>query len=656
MRLIHRTLALLSVVMLLAACGEQGETTTLPAEQPPATEVVDDTPDQPEQPPVHPSAELADWERDYHSHANFREISIRHSDIDLEVDFNARSLRGHVVHHLDIHNADAEQLVLDSRNIDLGKISTRAGDDSDWQTVQAQIDDADAADWMGSAVRIPLTDNANQVRIEFATRPEASGLQWLAAELTAGGEHPYLYSQSQAIHARSWIPLQDTPSVRFTYDATLRVPPELMALMSAENPTELNPEGVYQFHMPQPIPSYLMAIAVGNLRYEPMSERTAVYSEPELIDAAKAEFEDTEQMIVIGEALYGPYRWEDYDLLILPPSFPFGGMENPRLSYITPTVIAGDKSLVALIAHELAHSWSGNLVNNATWRDFWLNEGFTRYFENRIMEELFGTERAEMEATLGYQGLLSTMERLDERDEILAVDLRGRDPDDGFHAVPYDKGRLFLAYLEEHYGRETFDAFLREYFDHFAFQSITTETFVDYLQANLLDAFPGVVSRKKVNQWIYEPGIPDDAVIPQSDTLSRLDHYINGIAEGELEVAAIDTGEWSVQEWLYFLDNLPRQLDHALMQEMDQAWQLTESRNNEIAHSWLMLAILNEYEAVYDRLNQYLRNIGRNKLVRPLYQALANGSEQQQAMAREAFADARTGYHPITINAIEALL
>ncbi|MGH8496302.1 MAG: M1 family metallopeptidase [Gammaproteobacteria bacterium] len=589
---------------------------------------------------------------DYHSFANPEELRVKHLKLDLDVDFGQRVLRGYAelaIEHLD---PEARELVLDTRDLHIERVETTAGDGV-WHATRFAL--GEPVEYLGRPLTIEIPERADAVRVHYRTSPAASGLQWLTPAQTAGGRHPFLFTQSQAIHARSWIPLQDTPQVRMSYAATIRTPPGLLAVMSAAAEPGTQRDGEYRFDMPQPIPSYLVALAVGDLVFEPMGERTGVYAEPSVVDAAAAEFADTERMLETTEGLFGPYRWGRYDLLILPPSFPFGGMENPRLSFITPTVIAGDKSLVALIAHELAHSWSGNLVTNATWRDLWLNEGFTVYVESRIMEVVYGLDRKRMEDTLGYQSLVEEFGKVGPQDEMLAVDLRGRDPDDVFNDVPYEKGRLLLVYLEHRFGRDAFDRFLREYFENFAFRSMTTERFLAWLDEHLLQTAPGIVELADVRRWVYEPGLPDGAVLPRSDAFAKIDVVRGRWLEGELAADDIDTAAWTVHEWLHFLNNLPNELDRTRLAALDEAFALTGSRNAEIASSWLEISVRNRYEPAYGRLEDFLIAIGRRKLIEDLYKELVK-TDEGRAFALRAYAQAKSGYHPMMITTAEKIL
>ncbi|MBU2978199.1 M1 family metallopeptidase [Alteromonas sp. C1M14] len=577
---------------------------------------------------------------DYHSFSNPDEVRVTHLDLSLTADFDLHELIGSATLDFKRVKDDADTLIVDTRDLAIKQVTVNG------EPVDYALSDPDEN--LGSALSISLPKQASQVTIEYATSANASGVQWLTPAQTQGKKHPFLFTQAQAIHARSFIPLQDSPQVRITYDARIRTPKDLLAVMSASNDPDTPRDGDYSFTMPQPIPSYLIALAIGHLDFKAMGKRTGVYAEPEILDAAAAEFEDTESMLEVTENTYGPYRWDRYDLLILPPSFPFGGMENPRLSFITPTVIAGDKSLVSLIAHELAHSWSGNTVTNATWRDLWLNEGFTTYLTYRIMEMVYGEHRYNMEAVLGYQSLQADLNALPPKDQILAIDLRGRNPDDVFSDIPYEKGALFLRELEQKVGRANFDAFLMAYFEHFAFQSITTDTFVAYLNDTLLKQYPEKLSKARIHQWIFEPGLPEGAPVPESDAFDIIDTARQAWLNGDIHAAQINTAQWTTHEWLYFLNNMPKALSDTQLQDLDSAFNLTQSSNNEIAHSWLLIAVNNEYKPAYDRLYDYLVHIGRNKLVKPLYKALAQTPEGK-AFAKKAFEEAKPGYHPLTI-------
>jgi leukotriene-A4 hydrolase len=588
------------------------------------------------------------------TYANIDAFVTKHLLLDLTADFESKTLRGTAELQLERRDPRATEIVLDTRDLQIQKTETASGTGS-WSETAFRLDQPTPA--FGSALRVTVPANADRVRVTYASSPSAKGLQWLTPAQTSGKKQPFLFSQAQAIQARSFIPLQDTPAVRMTYDATIRVPKDLVAVMAAEAVPGEKGSGVFRFRMPQAIPSYLIAVAVGDLTFKAMSDRTGVWAEPAMVDAAAKEFEDTEQMIKTTEALYGPYRWGRYELLVLPPSFPFGGMENPRVTFATPTVIVGDKSLVALVAHELAHSWSGNLVTNATWSDFWLNEGFTTYLERRIVEVVYGKRLADMERIIGLRDLAQARADVTAPgDRTLQPDLKGRDPDDAYSVVAYEQGALFLSFLEAKFGREPFDQFLRRWFDEHAFQSVSTDQFLAFLTRHLLAAHPGVVTDAQVQEWLHTDTIPSFAVMPKSDALEKVeqarDAWLNG---GSMDALSKTASAWSTQEWVHFIDSLPRKLSTEKLSALDRQLKLTDSPNPEIAHVWFRLAISNRYSAAYPAMERYMVAIGRRKLIVPLYRDLAVTPEGK-SLAVKIYAKARDGYHPVAQSTVDALL
>jgi aminopeptidase N len=598
---------------------------------------------------------------DYHSYANVDQFRVTHLELDLRVDLKGKTITGVAALELKRVDPRATQIVLDTKDLMILDVMQKATDvlgatgknQTIWVSRPFHLEKPDPI--LGSAlvIELPLSKRGSEsIRIDYETLPDSAALQWLTPKQTARHK-PFLYTNSEPIGARSWIPLQDTPQVRATYKAKVHTDYDVRAVMSAENDPKAK-HGEYSFVMPQAVPSYLIALAVGDLEFQETGPRTGVYAEKSMIKEAAKEFADTELMIQANEKMFGPYRWSRYDVLVMPPSFPEGGMENPRLSFITPTVVVGDKSLVSVIAHELAHSWAGNLVGNATWRDLWLNEGFTDYMESRIMTAVYGESRSSMEAVLGLKSLQADLAKLKPADQILAIDLRGRDPDEVFSGIPYEKGRLFLNYLDAKFGRERFDAFLRGYFDHFAFKSITTEQFVAYLQENLLDRFPGIVTLDQVDAWVFGPGLPADAVLPVTTMFEPVDEARAVWLSGKLPSKKVGT-DWIAQQWLYFLDNMPATLGAGQLADLDKAFGLSKSPNAEIAHSWFMLVIANDYRPSFPRLEEYLKTVGRRKLVAPLYEALMKTPSGTE-VAKRVFAKARPGYHPDTVKAIEAIV
>lgn len=588
--------------------------------------------------------------QDPHSYAVPAEVKVKHLDWTATVDFESRTIRATAEWEVEgIGGADS--IHMDTKDLVIKAITLDDG-------VAAEYRLAKTDPILGQALVIAIKPATKVIRIEYETSPRAEALQWLSPQQTAGKTSPFLFTQSQAILARSWVPCQDTPGVRFTYTADVKVPGNLLALMSASNPKEKNASGEYHFEMQQAIPSYLLALAVGDLTFEPISERSGVYAEEALIDEAAWEFADLEKMISAAESLYGPYKWERYDVLVLPPSFPFGGMENPRLTFATPTILAGDRSLTSLIAHELAHSWSGNLVTNATWNDFWLNEGFTVYFETRIMEKLYGKDYAEMLASLNLQDLHDEIESLNEKnqsaDTRLKLSLEGRNPDEGVTSIAYNKGYFFLRSIEEKHGRDKFDAFLKDYFAENAFGSMDTDAFRNYITNYFKEKYNIALDSARFDKWIESEGLPSEVPQPVSERFENVDQVIaSWLAEKTLD-KSIST-DWSTHEWLHFLKNLPEKLSQEQMRAIDNFGKFTESGNAEITTEWGVIAIRNDYEKMEPRIESFLINTGRRKFLSPLYNELIKTDEGRKR-AMEIYRKARPNYHFVATNTFDKLL
>jgi aminopeptidase N len=583
-----------------------------------------------------------------HSHAQPAESKVTHLSWDADVDFEQKQLRAKATY--DLENAeDADRLMLDVRNLNINEVWVDGEKTDKWWLGQG-------SDYFGQGLEIEIKPTTKQVSIAYTTNPDAQALQWLTPQQTAGKEHPFLFTQSQAILARTWIPIQDSPGIRYTYDAHVTVPSGLMAVMSASNPTEIDSTGEYDFKMEQPIPSYLMALAVGDLRFKAIGDETGVYAEPSMLDASAFEFEDMQKMLESAEEIYGAYAWDRYDVLVLPPSFPFGGMENPRLTFATPTILAGDKSLTALIAHELAHSWSGNLVTNRTWNDFWLNEGFTVYFERRIMEAVYGKDYTAMLQVLGRQDLMSTLAELGEESEDthLKLDLDNRDPDDGMTDIAYEKGNAFLMMLEEAVGRERFDAFLYRHFEENAFKTTNTEAFVQRIKDDLLEGDAERFEELKINEWVYGPGLPSNAVAVSSDAFSKVEANMEAWLVND-DLSAMDPTGWTTHQWLHFLRNLPDSITTAQMSQLDRAFGFTETGNSELAAEWYVLALEQEYTPADDAIEAFLIEVGRRKFLVPIYTAMVE-ADPTLARARAVYAQARNNYHSVSVQTLDELL
>ena len=585
---------------------------------------------------------------DPHSFAKPDEAVVKHLDIDITVDFDKKTISGTATCKIENKN-NATQVIFDTHDLTIEKVTLDSGSPATFKL-------GDDVKYLGRALTVNITPQTKSVSISYSSSPSAEAVQWLTKEQTAGKTASFLFTQSEAILARSWVPIQDSPGIRFTYSATVHVPKGLMAAMSASNPQEKSADGVYHFDMPQPIPAYLLALAVGDFVFKPVGKRTGVYAEPVTVDKAVYEFADMEKMVDAAEKLYGPYEWGRYDLIVLPPSFPFGGMENPRLTFCTPTVLAGDRSLVSLVAHELAHSWSGNLVTNATWNDFWMNEGFTVYFENRIMEALYGKSFSDMQSLLGLEDVKETIAELGDTsaDTHLKLNLAGRNPDDGMNDVAYEKGHFLLLLIEQTVGRAKFDAFLKNYFQRHKFQSITTEQFLAEYKSELIK--DDSVEAKKINieEWIYKPGIPSNCPTIVSERFNAVDAVAAEWKRG-VEAKKLNTKDYSSNEWLRFIRALPEKMSIPQMKELDGAFHFTQSGNSEILFAWLEHVIASKYETGYPALENFLVNVGRRKFCKPLYADLIKTPDGTE-LAKKIYAKARPNYHSVTRGTIDEVL
>ena len=633
-----RTLLLLTSALSLAACDMAAVDRAVPESAAAAA-------------PVAPVLATADA-IDPHSYAKPLEARVTNVALDLVVDFAGKTIGGTATLDID-RKANAKEIVLDRKGYEVEAVTDGKGQPLDYRFGAADEN-------LGTPFIIGLRPDTQKIVVRYRSTPEAGALQWLTPQQTAGKTHPFLFSQGQAIENRTWIPTQDSPGIRQTWEARIRVPAPLTAVMSAPTAGEPVTEGdsrIFSYRMPHPVAPYLIAIAVGDLKFQALGDRTGVWAEPVTLPAAAKELEDTEKMVAAAEQLFGPYRWGRYDMIVLPPSFPFGGMENPTLTFLTPTFIAGDKSLVSLIAHELAHSWSGNLATNATWADFWLNEGTTTYAERRIVEALYGPKVAAQQVALGIDALHKGIDDNGGNagaDTRLHIDLKGRAPDDGLTDIAYEKGAAFLRMIENAVGRERFDPFMRGWFDRHAFQPVTSAMFLADLRQYLVKGDKALEQKLELDRWVYEPGIPANAVPADPRAFAEVDSAVAAFTSGAAPDAA-SWRRWTTDERLRFLNTLPRKLPADRLAALDQAFGLNSSGNNEVLFAWLELAVANRFDPAVPALKRFLTSNGRRKFVRPLIKALAEDTQWGRPIASRIYRQARPLYHPLVTRELDQL-
>jgi leukotriene-A4 hydrolase len=597
------------------------------------------------------------------SYSNVTEVRTTNLHIELDVDFERHVLRGHVDVSLEALKDGLKHVVLDTRDLTVSAVAAVLPG-APTQPLQFAL--GQKSDAFGQALEIDLHEAQSLgarfvVRVEYETSSTASGLQWLPPSQTEGKKHPYLFSQFQAIHCRSAVPCQDSPSVKASYSARITVPKPLVALMSALSVGESEQEDktTFIFHQKVPIPSYLVALVVGDLVSKDIGPRSKVWTERERVEAAAWEFSNTEDYLKTAEDLLTPYEWGRYDVLLLPSSFPYGGMENPCLTFVTPTLLAGDRSLTDVVAHEIAHSWMGNLVTNRTWEHFWLNEGFTVFVERKIIGRLRGEEHRQFSALLGNHALVDSIAHFGPEEQEftkLVQKQHGVDPDDAFSSVPYEKGSQFLYFLELTVGGAAlFEPFLKAYVHKFANTTLVSDEFKDFF-LDYFNKLPNFDTAKLQaidwNAWFYEAGMPtvdilskfDDSLAVQSNELAK-----KWLSSDAPEAQAADIEGWSSPQTVAFLEKLTvsEGLNVQKLALMDKAYNLTGSRNSEVRFRWYTLAIKHGYDEVYPHVVSFLKEQGRMKFVRPLYRDLFRAQGAPKQLALDTFGQHREAYHPI---------
>ncbi len=591
---------------------------------------------------------------DTHSFAKPLDARVTHLALDLAVDFDAKRVGGTATLDIDA-KPGIGTIILDDKGLQIEKIAA-----ADGTPLTYKVGATD--EHLGAPLEIAIGDK-RKIVITYKSAPDAGALQWLTPEQTAGKKHPYLFSQGQAIENRTWIPTQDSPGIRQTWEAKITVPNGLKAVMSGKvgpaRSNERNPDVItYFFEMDRPVAPYLIAIAVGDLAFRKLGPRTGVWTEPAMLDKAAAELSDTEKMVEAAEALYGPYQWGRYDLLVLPPSFPFGGMENPTLTFLTPTFIAGDKSNNSLIAHELAHSWSGNLATNATWSDFWLNEGMTTYATTRIVEAVYGPKVAAQQVSLGHDAMRKAVAENGGptgADTRLRIDLKGRNPDDGLTDIAYEKGAAFLRTIEIAVGRERFDAWMKGWFARHQFQPVTTSLFLADIREHLIKGDAALEAKLNLDAWVDQPGIPANLAPADPAAFAEVDTAVTAFATGTAPMKAV-WDRWTTDERLRFLTRIDRKQSNANLELLGRGFGLARAGNNETRFAFLELAVANKLDAAVPAIEDFLMTQGRRKFVRPLLTALYADREWGRPIAQRVYAKARSSYHPVTTRDIDKLM
>jgi len=573
--------------------------------------------------------------KDTNTFSNYEIIKQTKIEANFDVDFDKKAIHGKVKSYFTAIK-DGEVIVLDSRALKINSII----DSDTGEELEFIIDKQYDLDANGVPLKIykeySKGDNVI-ILINYDTTDEGSAVQFLDKEQTTGKQYPYMFTQCESILCRELLPIQDTPAVKITTSIGITVPKPLFALNSGiyQNKIDNGNSTTYFYEQKIPIPSYLIALAAGAIEERVISDRCKVYGEKELVDLAAEEFDGIENYIQLAEAYISPYVWGEYNLLILPSSFPFGGMENPTLTFVTPSLLAGDKSLANVVAHEISHSWSGNLVTMDSWTDFWLNEGFTMFIQRKIFEKTDDLDLAKLDAMVLYDTLSEDIQRFGESKSFSSLRpyLVGRHADDCFSEVPYEKGYNFLFYLESIVNKESdtdlFRKILRQYFAKFAYKSINTDDFINFFTETIKTELPSDNATRVLEQidwvkWIDAPGYPPVQNNFTNKYANEAEDYVNEFYKNNFTDKFIDTFKaWHTLVKQYFLNKLKeteKELEDEQLNFLSNKLNLKEGYNAEVNFGYFMVVLLHGKvieEDVKNALITFLGKFGRLKYLRP---------------------------------------
>ncbi|PHH62455.1 hypothetical protein CDD81_7102 [Ophiocordyceps australis] len=590
--------------------------------------------------------------RDPTTLSNYGAWRTRHTTVSFRLDFDKKRLVGSVLLQLESQtDKESNLVVLDSAFVHVSSVLVNSKE-SEWELKPHSAP-------FGAPLHISVPHAVCKgelldVAIHVETTDKCSALQWLTPAQTSNKKHPYMFSQCQAINARSIFPCQDTPDVKstYTFNLTSILPVVASGVPVGDHDATPGTEKEYKFEQKVPIPSYLFAVASGDIAKASIGPRSVVVTGPNELADCKWELErDMEKFMEVAEGLIFPYKWGEYNVLVLPPSFPFGGMENPVYTFATPTIISGDRQNVDVIAHELSHSWSGNLVSNASWEHFWLNEGWTVYLERRIQAAIHGDADFDFSSIIGWKGLEDAIELFGKDHEYtkLVINHTNVDPEDVYSQVAYEKGFHFLYYLDRLVGRDNFDKFIPYYFTKWSGKSLDSfefrDTFVDFFNELGDQDVKNKVAAIDWDAKFYTPGLPPK---PDFDTTMVTACYdlAGKWNDSSFEPAAKDVEAFTANQKLVFLDKVQqtKAMSPERAQLLGKVYDFISSKNAELRTAYYLVALKANDATSFYGAAELLGTVGRMKFVRPLFRAL---NKVDRELALNTFAKNRDFYHPI---------